>query len=74
MREFDALCLPTVRELSPKQMRSLRTRTLMSRAVFAALLNTSTSTVQKWETGEKRRSGPSLLLDVLWRKGVEALA
>lgn len=75
MREFDALCLPTVRELSPKQIRSLRTRTHMSQAVFAALLNTSTSTVQKWEIGEKRPSGPSLkLLDILWRKGIEALA
>ena len=75
MREFDALCLPAVREFSPRQIRSLRTRTHMCQAVFAALLNTSTSTVQKWEIGEKRPGGPSLkLLDILWRKGIEALA
>jgi len=49
--------------------------TQMSQAVFAAVLNTSVSTVQKWEIGEKRPSGPSLkLLSVIERKGVKALA
>jgi putative transcriptional regulator len=39
------------------------------------VLTTSVSTVQKWEIGEKRPSGPSLkLLDVVDRKGIEALA
>jgi putative transcriptional regulator len=47
----------------------------MSQAVFAAVLNTSVSTVQKWEIGAKRPSGPSLkLLDVIQRKGIEAVA
>jgi putative transcriptional regulator len=47
----------------------------MSQAVFAAVLNTSVSTVQKWEIVEKRPSGPSLkLLNVIERKGVKALA
>ena len=41
----------------------------------AAVLNTSVSTVQKWEIGEKRPSGPSLkLLDVIQRKGIASLA
>jgi putative transcriptional regulator len=75
MREFDALALPVVRELSAKQIRALRTRTRVSQAVFAAMLNTSVSTVQKWEIGEKRPSGPSLkLLNVIERKGIEALS
>lgn len=75
MREFDTLALPQVRDLSPKQIRALRTRTRMSQAVFAAFLNTSVSTVQKWEIGEKKPSGPSLrLLDVIGRKGIDALA
>jgi len=74
MREFDALALPQVRDLSPKQIRALRARTGMSQAVFAAFLNTSVSTVQKWEIGEKKPSGPSLkLLNVIDKKGVEAL-
>ena len=75
LREFDALCLPPVRTLSARQIRAIRERARMSQAVFAAVLNTSVSTVQKWEIGEKRPSGPSLkLLDVVDRKGIEALA
>jgi putative transcriptional regulator len=74
MREFDALCMPPVRNLSAAQIRAIRARSKMSQAVFAAVLNTSVSTVQKWEIGEKRPSGPSLkLLDVIERKGVSAL-
>jgi len=74
MREFDTLALPQVRDLSPKRIRALRARTGMSQAVFAAFLNTSVSTVQKWEIGEKRPSGPSLkLLNVIDKKGVDAL-
>ena len=75
MKEFDALALAPVRDLSPKQIRAIRARSRMSQAVFAAVLNTSISTVQKWEIGEKRPSGPSLkLLDVIQRKGIDSLA
>lgn len=74
MREFDALALPRVRNLTPRQIRMLRSRTRMSQAVFAAFLNTSVSTIQKWEIGDKKPSGPSLkLLDVIDRKGLAAL-
>ena len=75
MKEFDALALAPVRDLSPRQIRSIRTQSRMSQAVFAAVLNTSVSTVQKWEIGQKRPSGPSLkLLDEIQRKGIEAVA
>jgi putative transcriptional regulator len=75
MREIEQLCIPRVRPYTPRQIRSLRARARMSQAVFAALLNTSVSTVQKWEIGEKRPSGPSLkLLNVIERKGPEALS
>ncbi len=74
VRDLDALCLSPVRPRSARQIRAIRRRTRMSQALFAAVLNTSVSTVQKWEIGEKRPSGPSLkLLDVIERKGVEAL-
>ena len=74
MRQFDALSFPQVRDLTPKQIRVLRARTRMSQAVFAAFLNTSVSTVQKWEIGEKKPSGPSLkLLNLIDKKGVDAL-
>jgi putative transcriptional regulator len=75
MREFDVLTLPPVKELTAKQIRALRTRNRVSQAVFAAMLNTSVSTVQKWEIGEKRPSGPSQKwLDVIQRKGIRALS
>lgn len=46
----------------------------VSRAVFAAVLNTSLSTVQKWEAGDNKPSGPSLkLLSLIERKGLESV-
>ena len=42
----------------------------MSQAVSAAVLNTSLSTIQKWEAGDERPSEPSLkLLNLIERKG-----
>jgi putative transcriptional regulator len=74
MREFDALCLPPVRNFSAAQIKRLRTRNKASQAVFAAYLNTSPSTVQKWEQGQKKPNGPSLkLLNLIEQKGLEAL-
>ena len=75
MREFDILCLPTVREYTATQIKRIRERNKASQAVFAAYLNTSTSTVQKWERGEKKPHGPSLkLLSLVDSKGLRALA
>jgi putative transcriptional regulator len=75
MREFDALCLPPVRDYTAEEIKALRLRTRASQAVFAAYLNTSPTTVQKWEQGQKHPSGPSLkLLNLVERKGLEALA
>jgi putative transcriptional regulator len=74
MREYDVLCLPPVPDYSKKRIRALRARHNLSQAVFAAMLNTSLSTVRQWEIGQKRPSGPSLkLLDLLDRKGLEGL-
>ena len=74
MREFDALCLPPVKNLSAAQIRRIRKRNKASQAVFAAYLNTSPSTVQKWEQGQKKPNGPSLkLLNLVEQKGLEAL-
>jgi putative transcriptional regulator len=74
MREYDALCLPPVPAYSSEHICELRHRHHLSQAVFAAVLNTSLSTVQQWELGDKNPSGPSLkLLNLLDRKGLEAL-
>ena len=75
MREFDVLCLPPVKEYSARQIRRIREQNKASQAVFAAYLNTSPSTIQKWEQGQKRPNGPSLkLLNLVAEKGLETLA
>lgn len=76
LREFDALCLPSVKTYTPAQIKRIRLKNRTSQAVFAAYLNTSTSTVQKWERehGGKKPNGPSLkLLNLVDRKGLEVL-
>ena len=74
MGEFDALRHLHVHDMPPQQIKSLREQTHLSQAVFAAVLNTSLSTVQKWEVGDKKPSGPSLkLLNLIERKGLEAV-
>jgi len=75
MREFDALCLPPIKIYSAQQIKRIRLKNKASQAVFAAYLNTSASTVQKWERGEKRPNGPSLkLLNLVNQKGLDVLA
>ena len=75
MREFDALCLPKIKALTANQIKRIRVRNKASQGVFAAYLNTSKSTVQKWEQGQKHPNGPSLkLLNLVDRKGLEVLA
>jgi putative transcriptional regulator len=75
MREFDVLCLAKVKEYTAVQIKRMRERNKASQAVFAAYLNTSVSTIQKWERGEKKPNGPSLkLLSLVDAKGLQALA
>ncbi|CAO1659746.1 MULTISPECIES: helix-turn-helix domain-containing protein [Halomonadaceae] len=75
LREFDALCLPPVKEYTAIQIKRIRTKNHASQGVFAAYLNTSVSTVQKWEQGQKKPNGPSLkLLNLVAEKGLEILA
>ncbi|RLB64551.1 MAG: transcriptional regulator [Deltaproteobacteria bacterium] len=74
MRRYEALCLEPVPDYTAEEIRALRTRFRISQAVLASVLNTSLSTVQKWEIGDKHPGGPSLkLLNILDRKGLETL-
>lgn len=75
LREFDVLCLPPVEPLGPAQIKRIREEARVSQAVFARLLNTSLSTVQKWEIGQKRPTGTALkLLHLVQRRGLEGVA
>jgi len=75
LREFDALCLPPIKQYTATQIKRIRIQNKASQGVFAAYLNTSKSTVQKWEQGAKKPNGPSLkLLNLVAEKGLEVLA
>ena len=74
LREYDALCLDSVPEFNAKDIKRIREHAHVSQPVFARYLNTSESTVQKWETGQKRPSGMALrLLSVVEKHGLEVL-
>jgi putative transcriptional regulator len=75
LREFDRLCLPPVAPLDPTQIKHIRESSRVSQAVFAKLLNTSLSTVQKWEIGQKRPTGTALkLLHLVQKRGLDIVA
>lgn len=74
MQKYEVLCLEPVQDYDAAKVKALRERLQLSQAVLASVLNTSPSTVRKWETGDKRPSGPSQrLLDIIERKGLEAV-
>lgn len=75
MRSFDDACLLAPHQFEPKQIRHLREINRVSQPVFARYLNTSESTVQKWEAGTKRPSGMALkLLAIIEKHGLKVLA
>jgi len=74
MREFDAQRLPPIKIYSAAQIKRIRLKSKTSQGVFAASLNTSKSTVQKWEQGANKPNGPSLkLLNQVEVKGIGVL-
>ena len=74
MRSFDASCLAVPAPLKPHQIKKLRERHRVSQPVFARYLNTSESTVEKWESGAKKPSGMALkLLAVVQKHGLNML-
>jgi putative transcriptional regulator len=74
MREFDQICLPPVPPLEPEEIEQIREESKVSQAVFAAVLNTSVSTVQKWEIGQKKPTGAALkLLHLVRKRGLDSV-
>lgn len=75
MRDFDAACLSVLPVFGPKDIQRLREANKVSQPIFARYLNTSESTVEKWETGAKHPSGMALkLLAIVEKHGLEVLA
>ena len=74
MRSFDARHLVVPPTIEPAQIKQLREANNVSQPVFARYLNTSESTVEKWETGAKKPSGMALkLLTVIQKHGLAVL-
>lgn len=75
MRKFDKLCLAEVHNLSPQDIKRIREKEHVSQSVFAAYLNTSVSTIQKWEIGEKEPSGIALrFLNMIEKKWLSIIS
>ncbi len=75
MREFDASCLSIPASMEPAQIKRIREKRRVSQPVFARYLNTSESTIEKWESGVKKPSGMALkLLDIVDKHGLKVLA
>lgn len=75
MRDFDASCLIVPAAIEPAQIKQMRESNHVSQPVFARYLNTSESTIEKWETGAKRPSGMALkLLTLVEKHGLQILA
>jgi putative transcriptional regulator len=73
MVDFDARHL-VPNEIAPAEIKQLREANNVSQRVFARYLNTSESTVEKWESGAKRPSPPlRKLLSVVQKHGLQVL-
>ncbi len=74
MREFDALCLPPLKDYTPDDIRKIRQESKVSQAVFAKFLNVKTITVAAWEQGTKKPGSTAVkILDIVERKGLNVL-
>jgi putative transcriptional regulator len=74
MRRFDDACLTVLPSIEPAEIKRLRENNHVSQPVFARYLNTSESTVEKWEAGAKKPSGMALkLLAVVQKHGLRVL-
>ncbi len=74
MRHFDESCLAVPATIEPAEIKRLREGNSVSQPVFARYLNTSESTVEKWETGAKKPGGMALkLLSIVRKHGLEVL-
>ena len=75
MRDFDSSCLIATPEMSSRQIKKIREKNNVSQPVFACYLNTSESTIKKWESGAKHPSGMALkLLAIVKKHGLQILS
>ena len=74
LKEVRALALAEVKPYAPRSIARLRRKLRLSQAALASFINTSVYSVQKWEQGSKKPSGPALkLLHIIDEKGLAAI-
>ncbi len=74
IREIEALDIPQLKAMKPRQIKKLRENAMVSQNIMAILLNVSPSTYQKWERGEVIPKGGNLkLLTIVAKHGIESL-
>ncbi len=74
LKEVKALGLSEVKPYAPQAIARLRRKLKLSQAALARFINTSVYTVQKWEQGAKKPSGPALkLLHIIDEKGLSGV-
>lgn len=75
--KMKALCIEKPPVFTPKKVADLRIhRAKMSQSIFAALLNVSVSTVQKWEStgsGKHPSGAAAKLLQIIDMKGIQSV-
>ncbi|SRR6185437_597266 len=73
MQKFDKLCMIDTHPMLPEEILHIRKDIAkVTQPDFAKLLGISSSTVAKWEAGNKHPQGTSLkLLNLIERKGID---
>ncbi len=74
IREVRALAIADIKPYAPSAITRIRRKLKLSQAAFARFINTSVHTVQKWEQGAIKPSGPALkLLSIIDEKGLAGI-
>jgi len=74
MREYDAMCIAKPIPMTSAAIIKLRRKHHLSQPVFASYLNVSSSTVEKWESGDKKPSGAATrLLSIVDKHGIDLI-
>lgn len=75
LREYDDLCIEAAPEFDAKDIARIRKAAKVSQGVFAVYLNTSTSTIQQWERGDRKPNGiAARMLQLVQKHGLEMFA
>lgn len=73
MQKFDSLCMVGRHKMVPNEIKDIRKNIVkVTQPEFAKILSVSSSTVAKWETGDKKPSGLALkILNLIEKKGID---